>query len=105
MTLVPLVNNFVNVQLHLETPWIKTINLLLFVKAYTLNSVFNTMEAQFQLSPTVMTFYRFLKVIGRVFFFAHIIGCLWYVIGTLETNSWIVIFIIINISDFKATSV
>jgi len=41
--------------------------------------------------PRFVIGYRFLSVIGTVFLYAHVTGCLWYVMGTSsKDNNWLV---------------
>ena len=90
ITIIPLIINVTYVGgTNTDSLGIKIINLLVFIKIISLryyiflfkSRVYNSLEGRLLSNPSFVTIYRFLSIVGMIAIYAHIFGCLWYLVG------------------------
>lgn len=73
-----------------DTVTIKIFNCLSFVRSNAISRIYNSLEGRLLSHPRFVVGYRFLSVIGMVFLYAHVFGCLWYLVGRSYEDNWLV---------------
>jgi hypothetical protein len=86
ISLIPILLNVISK----ESLLLRVLNFLLFIKLNELRVSISSLEERIYLSPTFLIGYKLFRVISIIFVFAHIFGCLWHAIGTINPErSWI----------------
>ncbi|CAD8140039.1 unnamed protein product [Paramecium octaurelia] len=90
ISIIPIFINIILIQsFETDNTIIRIVNCLSFIRSNALNRVYHSLEGRLLSNPRFVIGYRFLSVIGTVFLFAHVFGCLWYVVAQNNQNNWI----------------
>ncbi|CAD8137652.1 unnamed protein product [Paramecium pentaurelia] len=90
ISIIPIFVNIILIQsFETDNTIIKIVNCLSFLRSNALNRVYHSLEGRLLSNPRFVIGYRFLSVIGTVFLYAHVFGCLWYVVAQNNQNNWI----------------
>lgn len=82
ISILPIFINIILIQsFDNDNAIIKIVNCLSFLRSNALNRVYHSLEGRLLSNPRFVIGYRFLSVIGTVFLYAHVFGCLWYLVG------------------------
>ncbi|CAD8132346.1 unnamed protein product [Paramecium pentaurelia] len=90
ISILPICINIILIQsFENDNTIIKIVNCLSFLRSNALSRVYHSLEGRLLSNPRFVIGYRFLSVIGTVFLYAHVFGCLWYLVAQKNNNNWI----------------
>ncbi|CAD8143014.1 unnamed protein product [Paramecium octaurelia] len=90
ISILPIFINIILIQtFENDNAIIKIVNCLSFLRSNALSRVYHSLEGRLLSNPRFVIGYRFLSVIGTVFLYAHVFGCLWYLVAQKNHNNWI----------------